>query len=780
MSRPVQYHGGLVAFEGSTDLISTQLRLLPTSPQISILPPVHAYLEDAESSERFDARKLIKRMHLALAARNEAAYTFLREATPNNKRLVFMNGGTPSAQSFCIKAIADNETDGDIAHAELLFNNLVKHGLAGLEVEFVSRRGERQHHTPEEDPITRAMRAADALDRMTANLQPNTDVDLTIATRPRSMSLPMYSFDDRFGDSAPFYVFGVRSEEEDNYDEDGLPSPFMPATPRLEVTDFGHIFPSVLSPSLDTIGSFPVLRSPSCVGEAYDHPVSPRTQNTTDMLSPISAYSIHSAEPAIYGEASVVHMGSSARRRSVKRIKSLDRTYLNGARYRDTVLRIQTQSEAIGEQELPVDGRRYSSMEAAAHEPPHLNIVDLEGQRTVYARGGRPMIKLLAPPKFKKKTRSTYVDKGTDAEEVPVLEPPFQPVLPFTEDLVINFKDGDSDFTLEAIIRAFKAGIYPVQMPAPSEHSLLDDKSIPGTPDLLAVYQDHDDIDAEVSWAGFNPSEYDPFAYGPTLLKSTVALPCAPKRKPSTPPTPAQTPPLPADHASLEEKFRDCDIMACKTAVAVQNSLRIILNIHFPPEDQGYHHFHFSILPEMGGLWKPVFREADPESPRCNRRRIDQILAIGSQRGVKKTYLSSVVEHLERLGSKTGEVSRSGRLDFRYLVANAMQAFTAQPLANQTHDNPFTNPYLLATLIIPHLEPYFVIHDEVRFLLLEYPPDHLATVLALQKLVGVDLMKVAAIVDSDAKGPLPFSHIRGASITQGEVAVQQVVVRDSF
>lgn len=102
----------------------------------------------------------------------------------------------------------------------------------------------------------------------------------------------------------------------------------------------------------------------------------------------------------------------------------------------------------------------------------------------------------------------------------------------------------------------------------------------------------------------------------------------------------------------------------------------------------------------------------------------------------------------------------------RYLVANAMQAFTTQPLSSQSHDNPFNNSYLLATLIIPHLETYFVSHNDVRFLLLEYPPDHLATVLALQKLVGLDLMKVAQIVDSSAKEPLPFTHLRGASITR--------------
>lgn len=93
-----------------------------------------------------------------------------------------------------------------------------------------------------------------------------------------------------------------------------------------------------------------------------------------------------------------------------------------------------------------------------------------------------------------------------------------------------------------------------------------------------------------------------------------------------------------------------------------------------------------------------------------------------------------------------------------------MQAFTAQPLTSQTSDNPFNNPYLLATLIIPHLETYLALHSEVRYLLLEYPPEHLSTILALQKLVGVDLMKVAQIVDSNSGDLGAFKHIRGGSI----------------
>ncbi len=93
-----------------------------------------------------------------------------------------------------------------------------------------------------------------------------------------------------------------------------------------------------------------------------------------------------------------------------------------------------------------------------------------------------------------------------------------------------------------------------------------------------------------------------------------------------------------------------------------------------------------------------------------------------------------------------------------------MQTFTAQPLTNQTKDNPYSNPLLLATLIIPHLETYLMAHTSVRFLLLEYPAEHLATVLALQKLVGVDIIKVAGVVDAADGPPESFSRRNGQAM----------------
>jgi hypothetical protein len=84
-----------------------------------------------------------------------------------------------------------------------------------------------------------------------------------------------------------------------------------------------------------------------------------------------------------------------------------------------------------------------------------------------------------------------------------------------------------------------------------------------------------------------------------------------------------------------------------------------------------------------------------------------------------------------------------------------MQAFTAQPLTKQTHSNPFADRALLAALIIPHLETYLATHPDVRFLLVEYPAEHLPTILALQALIGTDMMKVVGIISSDDPSSAP-------------------------
>ncbi len=115
----------------------------------------------------------------------------------------------------------------------------------------------------------------------------------------------------------------------------------------------------------------------------------------------------------------------------------------------------------------------------------------------------------------------------------------------------------------------------------------------------------------------------------------------------------------------INQKFRSCSVTEHQTAVSLQNALRSILNTHFPVEDVGFHHSQFRLLPEMDSLWRPVFRQS--ESHRSLRGdKMDLILAIGAQKGVKKEFCSAVMGQVEKLGTKPSGISRSGRLDLRY------------------------------------------------------------------------------------------------------------------
>lgn len=179
-------YGSLIALEGPLDTVSTQLRLLPTSSQFLALPSLQSYMGQAGDGA-FDARSLVKQVHDAAQKRHEVAAQFLKDASPTNKRLVFLNGGTAGAVSHCISAISENQTFGDIHQAELVFRNIALEGLRGLDRKdkqsdqatlwMLGREqtsGDSILESEEtEDPITKAMRAADLLYKETDSLQPS-------------------------------------------------------------------------------------------------------------------------------------------------------------------------------------------------------------------------------------------------------------------------------------------------------------------------------------------------------------------------------------------------------------------------------------------------------------------------------------------------------------------------------------------------------------------------------------------------------------------------------
>ena len=101
--------------------------------------------------------------------------------------------------------------------------------------------------------------------------------------------------------------------------------------------------------------------------------------------------------------------------------------------------------------------------------------------------------------------------------------------------------------------------------------------------------------------------------------------------------------------------------------MALQNALRSVLEEHFPIENSSFRQFSFHQLPELGGLWKPVFRD-DGRERGAEGRTVDQVIAIGAQAGVKNDFVSGVSRRLERLAGEAVGAPRSGRLDFRFVL----------------------------------------------------------------------------------------------------------------
>ncbi|PHH83383.1 hypothetical protein CDD82_1612 [Ophiocordyceps australis] len=769
--------GSIVAFEGRSELVSTQLRLLPPSSQLLVLPHVKCYLARQSPGQRFDPCDFVLQVNKALAARLDAAHTFLKGSTTGGKRLVFMNGGTAGAQALCIRAIMKHETAGDQIQALAVFDDLVWNGTEGLRRKAVPLAVKIVQPSPAfEDPVSKAMRAAEALDSQTANLQPSCELDLSTPTRQRSSSLPLYKYSDAFGDGAPFFVFGAPGTGRQSI----LSSP--PSSPRSP--DLMHHLQRQVwheaAPLVSVLHQKSATYSPSCIGETYG-PNSLLNLAESRLASPVvDCRSIHHLEDAAHGKSSLLTLRPLAGSHPLVRVRSLDRIYLASPKFRDPCVPFvdcAAEMNHVGAHGCQSEVELNAELEAHFKLPQcteETQIITVRSRMPVVLVNPVPQSKKKKSSKQQTKAKNTYIDRGTDAEPVPHgSKPLLQPIFAHTEDLVVLFKGEPEDKILCSIIDRFKTGSQVSEPPRQDEFKPRKENESPNalsTPTSEASTDRYTTVticlSSQNDFASKSAEEYDPFAYTKPLQSFHVPSPQTPMRAIVRPPTPAQTPPPTATKANNGCKFKDLKIESDQTAVTVQNSLRSLLSMHFPSGSQGYHQFHFSLLPELEGLWRPIFHSTEANGPHKSRGRSHQILAIGSQKGVRKEYFLTIIERLERLGSTHGQMCRVDRIDFRYLLANAMQSYTSQPLAKQTCDNPFAIPYLLATLIVPHLETYLALHPEVHYLLLQYSPEHLETVLALQKLVGVDLLRVAQIVDSESKEKLPFTHVRGASISK--------------
>jgi hypothetical protein len=293
----------------------------------------------------------------------------------------------------------------------------------------------------------------------------------------------------------------------------------------------------------------------------------------------------------------------------------------------------------------------------------------IDGPRTIIVKPKRPTISIEPVPHDKKRKQSQSSNSSSQASAATTLKPApvAEPLLPFTETLVIYFKDEVPDALLESVIDSFKDGTHPGSSSVGSDVGEVNDGSLPQTPQSPQMFQGYrlSVVSEEpASATTSNDDEYDPFAY----THPDWPQPKSPRKATAInvdrPPTPARTPtPSMSDQ---KECFHDFNVTAQQTAVTIQNTLRSILSVYYPPESQSYRHFQ-TLLPETEGVSNPLFGDAEPSSPQRNKWKMDQIIAIGAQRNVSKAFTSRVTGQLEKLGTAPNGVSRSGRLDFRYV-----------------------------------------------------------------------------------------------------------------
>ncbi|KAH9435335.1 hypothetical protein MCOR02_004279 [Pyricularia oryzae] len=719
MGSSPDYHGNLVALEGSPEVVSTQLRLLPTSPQILVLPSIQNYIKAKANDTPFDARSFIREVHEASTIRQHKALEFLRKATPSRKRLVFLNGGTVSAHTLCITAIRQQEGIEGYSKAEAIFTELVKDGLAGLvgptpkPSQAASGKGLYNGFGYEEveveDASTLAMRAAEVLDQETQSLQPNELLDLD-KTRPRSFSLPSVS------------VLKQAASEDlnlmvtDTPVEGGASSPATSVAGRTRLLEEAPKFQATLwDPACSN-----TLRMSTCSSIVATYAYAPtynlpRPVNELACLSPLPELPI--ATPTSPGntvieQAEILDMAPLTKTASVRRVRSLDRMFpTRGLSLRFTVPTEGAARDAPNRKRGDGEDTRCFSWvgvpgpDVSSRPRP----VNLDLRRAVVCKANQTTISRSASRR-KPETSLRYVDKGTDAFEIDVEpdsirsaeQPVAGPAIPFTEDLVIHFTGDAHHLLFESIMQGFRTGVYPV-VPI-SSHDSYDIQTFPQL--QLPPNGPHHWCGRRVHLPLWNPSD----------------------------------------------KFRVLSI-ARKSSISVQNVLRSELATHYSSDKQGFSQQFLSTLPEMDNLWRLLFegvteprrssRDSKNGLTRSHKKHLDLVLAIGADEAVEESFSASVLEQLGRIGnvSASGNVARSGHLNLRYLIANALR----QRL-DHTQDDPLGSPMVLAALIIPHLDMYLAAHPDVRFMILEYPAGHFPTVLALQRLMGDHIVQVAGIV----------------------------------
>ena len=708
MTAAEQEHTGgkLVALEGDIDTISTQLLLLPSSQKILVVPSLLDNLPQIPTKDSFDARELVRDVHAAFTERTETARAFLQSSTSAHPKLVFMNGGSVSAHTMCIAKICENITNGEIGEAKAIFNEIVKDGIAGLMKQGEADQEEDQNESTNigsttnttiveegvEDPSLRAMKAADSLDRETAALQSEsdlrTDENLAGNTAIGILEIQKSCPRNQMGGEAQGCASGAKESVFTNQHGNEIVRTVVTMPCR-------H---TSLQAKRGTFGPRYIPQAPFTAPANYSSAFKRQIEDDDyeydqDIVSPgdDALFSVPPTPGVIYGEACIVDMQSAAPRNSLKRVKSVDRFYPSNARFHEAILSPRSLKHTISESFL--GDRPVTSGGRIPRESSYSDFQTLP--KTTFVRASETTIRKSPTSSSARSSTSSattaapraFVDRGTDAgellEEESAQSPeysevdPFTPVFAVVEDLIIHFTADTSNDIFESCIRSYKDESYPVfpqskvsiEEPArsPSYVSSLSSNS-PGI--LVPPLRPTSYSTAETDDSGYHTrTGYDPYApnygYPPdikqpqrdNLERADSAVrdvePLSPIMTPHSEPT------------GIAHKFIEFSPVNSINVISVHNSLRSVLNVHFPAGENGYSQYYYSVSPKADRLWKPVFRNDDTASIGNEGRTVDQIIAFGYEEGVRTDFFDQVSGQVENLGIKRGGLSRSGKLDIR-------------------------------------------------------------------------------------------------------------------
>jgi hypothetical protein len=676
---PPTGRGKIVALEGPSEVVAAQLGLLPVSSQIMVLPNLQQYMSDSNISPPVTIKQLIYRVHIAAEKRQAQALAFLEEAAADKKRVVFLNGGTVGARVLCLSAISHNRTDGDLEKAEVILNELMGDGVAGLlEDKEAAQRDSALHRRTEmaeeelweklgggdidrfDDPILRAMRAADALDKETESLQSpaNEEVDMSACWFNNSKTWSRGSL------KLPFMNFGPNARSPQ------LPTvpsqaPCSRSTQRSLLTSVEDLLAERMS-APPSAAQWPLeTKIPtSTLSWVTETPELDSTESpsTTDLLP-------HKRSASAEAPSSAPEPGQADGKRPASVELGVIGTESHAElpplkpprRKRPPMLPLVINTQTTGLRAV----RSLGNLEAE-------NVRESSDIRLQLCNRNLETTSFLHSLQNceEAKHKDGYVDKATDTADLEVLAQPrrettenrpFEEVLPLLENLVIQLIGDMPNPPLERIFEGFRNGPVRKEIMLPE---LADtSESAPSTPiDAFVGMAFTTDLNSEPLVSALRAPFTVNSAHNGEVMHDALGHSHAQLthgRLP-TPPYDLYLPATPKH--GLDQRFQTLNVRR-QTDTAVQNTLRLILSSYIPSEVWTQYPSR-TVGSRAGTSWKPVLWKPEPQDGWRSCEELDMILAIGAERTVKQGYTSAIVRQVEKLGLVSGG-SRSGRLDVR-------------------------------------------------------------------------------------------------------------------